>query len=567
MALDPVITDQQTKAKEPLDEQLMDAIRLNLENFDTRLLTSVGADFSYRVNGNLDILSLGTTPENGEDLDAAFIGQERTLQVASLFLNEMGAGGTLEIDIKRLKYLGRPISGITNIFTANTQSIARGSATLATQSITKAEADLATQSITYHKAVLNIDNIVQVTGSSLWRLNLVDGSVIDEDYVVGRYIEVAGATAGGNNGVFDIKQVNKDNGLNLVVENLAGAAQPAAGGTVQLLLVAYTFISAVPSNFVNEGEDFTAVGHTDPSNDGVFTAYKVNDGGNNILIYKTTSLVEQVGVAGQCESFIWQYNFLTAVLGAFVIGEVAEFTGHTDPNNNGSFVIKDLNNSGGDNIVIYNTAGVAQGGVAGSVDTNRWVYALDGDPDGLVSVGDNVIMAGHDNAANDGTFSVVDVKYLATNNVVIYNAAGVVQAGANGTVDHTQKAITFRQDYSADFEAGKSSVQISNTYNGNNDGIFTVVDVNRAAISPYNIICELTSGFLQSGDDGQIFSEVRSIFTAGSLSMEVTQNKQFKTVTGLAGEITSEPLAADTILQLDILQAPVGAVDLAVNVK
>ena len=365
---------------------------------------------------------------------------------------------------------------------------------------------------------------------------------------------------------FEIKGVDKDNGKNLIVENLLGAAQPAAGGTIRLLLSSYTFVAATPDNFA-VGEDFIAAGHIDPSNDGTFEIYKTNDGGNNIQVFRTAEIIEQVGVGGQASGLRFQYNFLGAVADAFVVGEVAAFAAHTAAANDGNFEIKDKNNGGGDNLVIYNTAGVVQGGVAGTVDTNRWVYALDQDPDGLISIGDNNIMAGHDNAANDGTFVIVDVKYLATNNVVVYNAAGVAQAAPNGTVDHAQKAITFREDFSADFEAGKSSVQIKDTYNNVNDETVLVVDVNRIAVSPFNIICELTSGVLQVSDDGQIFSEVRSIFTAGSLVMEVTQDKQVKTVTNLAGDITNDALATDTILQLDLLQHPVGAENFAVNVK
>jgi len=49
--------------------------------------------------------------------------------------------------------------------------------------------------------------------------------------------------------------------------------------------------------------------------------------------------------------------------------------------------------------------------------------------------------------------------------------------------------------------------------------------------------------------------------------MEVDQDKQFRTVSILAGEITDEPVAADTIILLDVLQVPVDSVNLAVNLK
>jgi len=564
MALDPIITPAQTDAKSPIDEQLMDGIRENLENLDERLTLSAGADFSFRVNGNLDLLNLPS--DEGKELDAAFIAQERTLSVASVYLDQAGAGGTLEVNVRRLKFLGRPISGIQNIFTSNTDSVARGAAALLTQSITKSDADLATQSITYAKGAENIDNIIQVTGSFLFRINLAGTNLLDEDYKVGDFVSIGGTSDPNNSGIFEIKAVNQDNGKNIVVENALGSAQVAAGGSIQLLLAAYTFITSVPSNFA-VGEDFVAVGHIDPSNDGTFTIYKTNVSGNNILIKKSTVLVTQVGAGGQAEVLRFRYNFLAATPAAFVVGEIASFSGHTDINNDGPFQVKAIDYDGGFNVVVYNQLGINQAIVGGQVDTNRWVYALDTDPAGFFEIGDKAIMAGHTDPANNGTFTLVDVKYLATNNVVVYNALGVEQLAPAGTVDHAQKAITFREDFSEDFEAGKSSVEIKNTPNGDNDGTFLVVDINRLAISPYNIICELTSGLLQAGDAGQIYSEVRSIFTAGSALINITQDKQVETYTILENQITSDPLENNTIMLLDILQAPLGSANLAVNVK
>lgn len=569
MALDPLINPNQTDAKSPIDQLLMDSIRENLENFDTRITLSAGADFSFRVNGNLNLLNLGSAPENGQNLDAAFIAQERTLGSASIYLGDSGAGGTLEVDVKRLKFLERPISGIENIFTANTQSIVRGSSQLSTQSITKSDADLATQSVTYNKTSEAVDNIIQVTGAFLFRYNLDTSSTtegLDADYQVNDYVEISGCTDPNNNGVFQIVEVNQDNGRNIVIENLSGSAQTGSGGNIQLLQVAYTFLSSVPDNFA-VGEDAVFNGHIDASNDGTFTILKTNDGGNNIIIKRTTALVPQAGAGGQVEVLRFSYNFLASVNTSFVVGEQAVFSGHTNAANDGSIEIKAVNYSGGNNIIVYNASGVLQPAAGGTVDTNRWVYALDLDPAGFFIVGDNAVFSGHTDAANDGTFTVVDVKYLATNNIVIYNASGVEQLLAGGTTDHAQKAITFREDFSGDFEIDKSTVVISNTPNGDNDGSFLVIDINRTSISPYNIICELSSGLLQAGDAGQINSEVRSIFTAGSASVNITQDKQVKTFTVTAGELGTDAIENDTIMLLDVLQAPANSANLAVNIK
>jgi len=564
MALSPNITEQQVKAKEPVDQQLMEAIRENLLRIDNQTLLAGATDFSFKVNGELDILELGSNPDAGKAIDAAFVAQARTLQLASLYIDDRGATGTLEVDVRRLKFLGLPISGIENIFTANTQSVARGSAALSTQSITKAEADISTQSISYAKAAINIDNIVQTVGTNLWRYNFDVLEDIDEDFAIGKFVEFSGCDNAANNGVFQIVDVNRDGGKNIVVTNAAGVAQASPNGSMQLLLVQYVYAAAVPPNF-NPGENIVFSGHGDVSNDGTFEIYKTNVGANNVVVYRTTALIEQVIVGGQAAVLRYQYNFLAPAPSAFVEGELAVFAGHTDVANDGSLEVKVVNNNLGNNLVVYNPSGALQAAPAGTIDTNRWVYALDQNPDGFIEIGDNVIFSGHTDVANDGTFPIVDVRYLATDNVVIYNASGVAQAAAAGTSDAAQKAITFREDFSSFFTAGSSVVEITETLN--NNGTFTVLDVNRTAVSPYNIVCELTSGILQEGDNGQVFSEIQSIFTAGSLTMDVVKDKQILTVTNIGGEILDDELAADTILLFDILQTPAGASTVAINVK
>jgi hypothetical protein len=566
MALDPIILPIQTQAKEPIDQQLMDDIRLNLERNDQRIsLIGGGSGFGFRVNGNLDLLGLGTNPNGGRELDTGYVAQEGPLTLASLYVDEIGLGGNFKFDVKRLSFLGLPISGIKNIFTANTQSIARGSAALNTQSITNSEASIITQSVSYAKPAVAIQNIIQTDIVGQFRLNFLPSVTIDEDYQVGQFVEVDGATDPNNNGFFEIVEINKDNGVNVVVQNVAGVAQSAPAGQVRLALAAYTYLGSLGSNY-EVGEDLVLSGHDDPSNDGTFTIYKKNVGGNNFLTFKNAPIIEQATPNGTATTLRFSYNYLASVPDAFAIGEVAVFSGHTDINNNGNFEIKDTNINGGFNIIVYNPSGIVQGGVAGQVDTNRWVYALDQDPDGFFIAGDNAVMAGHTDPNNNGTFTVVDVRYLATNNVVVYNASGVAQAGVGGTVDHAQKAITFREDFSDKFTAGQSVIQIEGTFNGENDEEVLVIDVNRTAVSPFNIIAELTSGILQDGDNGQVASEVRSIFLTGPQDVTLSSDKTIVTYTAIDNEIDDDPLATDTLLVLDILEAPTGCQNVAVNI-
>lgn len=561
MALTYPIDASQTEAKKPIDEQLMDDIRLNLEDLDTRLLLSSGSDLDFRVNGPLDLLGGAAF-----DLDVAFVAQERTLNAASVYLKNQGLGGNLTFDVKRSKTISRSITNILDIFNANTQSIARGSGSIITQSVTRFENSFLTQSIDFGKTAVSIDNIIQVVGSSLFRFNLSGVGELDEDYAINDYAIVSGATTPANNGTWPIKEVNQDGGRNIVLEIGGGASQVAAGGTIQLNIIKYDYLASVTATAFVAGEDAIFSGHTDPSNNGTFTIHKINDGGNNILVKKgAAAIIVQGGLGGQADTLRFQYNFTASVAAAFAIGEVAEFTAHTAPANDGSLEILLTNQNAGFNIVVYNVLGVVQGGVAGQVDTNRWVYALDQDPDGFYEIGDNTILAGHDNALNDGTFPVVDVKYLATDNIVIYNAVGVVQLTPNGTVSHSQKAIIFEFDYSTDFVIDKSSALVENNANAVNDGTYIVLDVNRTAVSPYNIIVEIAGGVEQLGDSGIVTTETRSIFNDGAKTIAISQDRQVKTY--LTADIDTDPLAANTLLTLDILATPSGSSDLAVNIK
>jgi hypothetical protein len=563
MSLNPPINSNQTDAKSPLDELLMDSIRQNLIDLDNRLVIASSSDFVFKVVGNLDLLDLANNPDGGRELDVGFISRERTISLIGAYLDEAGAGGVLEFDIKKLRYLGRPIKKISSIFSANTQSIARGSASLATQAINRAENNLDTQLIQYEKASESIDNILKIGVTA--RYNFSGTSPLDDDYKVGDYIDISGCANALNDGLFQIVAVNADGARNIIVNNPSAVAQNTAGGSVQLLIVEYIFPATVTSQFVI-GESVQFTGHTDASNDGTFNIVDKNRAANNIVIKRNTPLVTQGSPAGNALNLRFKYSMLSTISSNFVIGETAVFSGHTTPSNNGNFEVK-ARDIGGDNLIIYNPAGAIQAAPAGAVDVNRWVYALDSDPAGFFMVGDNANMAGHTTPANNGTFEVLDVKYLGNNNIVIYNAAGVAQAGAAGTVVHSQKAIEFREDFSDDFEIGKSIIEIKGTPNGDNDGFFTVLDRNRIIISPFNVICELPSGILQAGDAGQVYAETRSVFVNGSITMDISNDKTVKTFTVLDGDIIDAEIEPETIILLDILQAPANSANLAINIK
>ena len=543
----------------------MDAVRIYLEDIDTRVSLSSGSSISFKVNGLLDKLRLTTNPSNGKGLDGAFITKERSLSQLNVFCKTQGAGGNLKVDLRRIKQVARPILSIDNIFSANTQSIARGSAAIFTQSITKAETNLFTQAVDFYKPVENVTDIINV-GFQQWRYNLVGTSVLDSEYEVGDYIIVSGATNSGNNGVFQIFDLNQENGKNLVLLNATGVQELGSGATCQANFARYDFTGAVPTHY-QEGEQITFSLHTDASADGTYNIFKKNISGNNLIVkLGLVPLVSQGAPAGQVECFRFKYSFLTAVQDAFAIGEVAEFTAHTNAVNDGSFEIQDTNYTSGNKIISDKNTGDVQGGVSGNINTNRWVYALDSNPLGFFEIGDTASISGSTNAQNDGTFSIVDVRYLATDNIVVYNALGTVQAGAVGVVTHTNKVINFQDDYSADFDPNNSYIDIIGTTDVNNQGTFLVVDTNRTAISPYNIIVDMPLAVTQSYALGSVEKEVRSIFNSPVI-YTLTQDNQVFTSTVLEGVINATQLKSGTVLLFDILEAPIGAIDISCNLN
>jgi len=552
------VPDTDVDFKSPIDEFLMTTMRNN-DRYNKckaeEAAISGGGNIEFKVNGNFNILELGSNPDNGLDLDGGFVSQPATLSRCALFILKQGAGGQMTFDVKRSIYLEIPINQIKNIFNANTQSVARGSAALDTQTIVNAEATQNSQLISFAYNAENIESIVQIQGASQFQINFDPDSVtLDEDiWAVGNYFILDGATIPGNNGVFEIQQINRCGGVNVVIENLSGASEIPTGATAKPNFAKYFYTTAIPSNFV-PGESAVFAGHTDPTNDGTFEMFDKNVGGNNLIVKKgAVALVEQVGIAGTVDSLRWKYSFLNNVNDAFVVGEQAVFSAHTDPLNDGSFEIKEKNVDSGFNVIVYNTAGVAQPGISGTVETNRFVYALDADPDGFFVVGDQMVAAGHDNAVNDGTFTLVDVKYLGNNNVVVYNASGVQQLTPNGTVDHLQKAIIFRNDQSLNFQNGKSFVLVNDTANPGNEGEFLVVDQNRAAVSQFNVIVEMPTFVEQLGDAGCITKETRSIFNDGAQQVQVFQDRQVEV---FENNINTSLLGENTTLTLDVTEAP-----------
>jgi hypothetical protein len=292
--------------------------------------------------------------------------------------------------------------------------------------------------------------------------------------------------------------------------------------------------------------------------------YAVNNGGNNIWVKNSTGAT-QAGVAGTADTLRWTYTYSGALTTTdYVVGENALFASHTTGGNNGTFPIRAVN-SGGNNLIIYNTAGAVQAGVAGNVNTHRWIYAMPSDPSTDVSVGYVMTMLTHTTAANNGNFTVVQVnRPTSGNTIVIYNEAGVAQAGVAGTVSTARKLVKFTADQSAVFTVTTSYVEIQGcadqSYNMNDGRLpYQVVQVNRGGGSNFNIVIEVTAGAAQINPAGYVQIEMKSIFTvAPTIAVDVTSLEPNQYVSATSTALVSGNIAAGTPLVLIITSMPTG---------
>lgn len=552
MALPYPISANQTDAKSPIDDNLMDSIRLDLDYLDSQV-SGQSFTFLWNVNGPLSMARGYTIP-----FDSTVTFQSITPNFCRAVLKKGGLSGNLKFDLRKVTTPLTPITGIDHQYSAATQSVGRVGSSLTTQSIARTTAQVATQSISYAKAQLSIESIVNI-GTNLWRINFSGGVLLDSDYQVGKYIKVASATAGGNNGTFAIFEVNASGYPSIVVNNASGVAQTSAAGTVDLQLMSYNYSNPVNSDFV-VGESALFAAHTTGANNGTFEIHKVNQAGNNIWIYNQTGVV-QAGVAGTLDVLRWIFAYSSAVATDYVATEKALMAGHTSGGNNGNLTIVDVNR-GGNNLIIYNTAGVAQGGSGGTANTNRWRIAMPTDPSSQVSVGHELYFFGHTSSANDGYFTIKGVN-SSGNDLIVYNESGVAQAGIAGNVNHTRKLIKFGSDQSAVYTT-LSMVEIDDTesatyVNYEKKEQYPVLEVNRGGGANYNIVIDGRNNPAQIGAAGFIVTEAKSLFNSvPTISASLTGNTENKILKFSTTDFVVGSIAANTPIMLYLLEIPIG---------
>lgn len=494
----------QVDAKSPVDEALMGTIKDDLDDLDARITVLKTFDYEFKLNGRLK--RLPNIPKYRTRIDGALVAAAQTFTRARVYLEEPGTAGDLEVDIRRYRTPNTPIMSIARQYSANINSISQIAPALATQSITALTPQISTQSISDWKGNLNIASIILI-GANLVRINFT--TPLDDDWLVGDTITISGATAGANNISTPIVRVNDDGASNIVIFNPSGVAQTTATGSVSLNAWSYNFTNPVDTDGFVAGEQVVFAGHTAPANDGNFIMYAVNDGGNNIVI-KNPSGVSQGAAAGTADACRWVYTYAALVAADFVVGEKARMAGHSSGGNNGDFTIVFVNNIG-NNIVVYNTAGVAQGGVAGTANTTRWIYALPTDPTTSFAIGQTFVASGATSANNNGTFTVLEINRLGTNNLVVSNVNGVTQAGAVGTIVHTRMILAFSSDQAALYSLD-SRIYVDRVVATANIGEFYVLEINRGGGANYNLVIDNPLGVLQASPCGRIIWESRTLF-------------------------------------------------------
>lgn len=539
------LTEEEVDAKSPVDDELMGKIKDDLDDLDSRLVSAGNAPFVWEFIGPLRSIA-----HLKRSLGFGIVNKEFTPSVCRFMQKKSGTSGALSFDIRTHNRVNLPLAGIDHQFSANTTSIARASAGATTQSIARATSQVLTQSVSFAKASSNVQSIIAVPGTNRWRYNL--DAAPDADYVLGATITFASCTNAANNGSFVIVEKNQSGGNNLVIVNASGVAQNSAAGTAQLRLMSYNYTNPMNANFV-AGESAIFASHTDPANDGTKAIYKVNEAGNNLWVFNATG-VAQAGVAGNVNVARWIYTYSVAVSTTyFVVGQKAHFTSHTSSNNDGDLVIVAVN-SGGNNLVIYNTLGVTQGGAAGTGAPNHWTYSLDADPSAQVSIADTVRMATHTTAANNGTFTVSEVT---SSTIAVYNVAGVAQVGAAGTVATTRKLIKFFSDQSALFTTD-SYVELFGCPSGLYNAVpsrspFKVLQINRGGGANYNVVIDNPTAPAQAAPAGILGVEMKSIFnTPPSLAASTTGNTGDELVKGVSLDLIGDAIAAETPVMLYI---------------
>lgn len=557
MALPYPINANQTDAKSPIDQQLMDALRLNQDYLEGLIgAATSGGVLNFRVNGYLTRIRALLSQGAGKRLDGGIITNAVTFTKANLFLDKTGDSGSLEVDVLRHKNVDHPIDNIEAQYSDATQSIGKLGSAITTQAVSIASPIVNTQTITRAKVAISVESVTDLgDGTTLYTFS--GTTLLDNDYQIGDGILFASCGNAANDGTYNITKINYDGLPSVVVDNAAGVTDGIAAGTAELNVMEFTYLASVDTEYV-VGESVIMAGHTSGNNNGTFVIRKLNVGGNNIWLGVTTGTT-QGAPAGTAQCTRWVHSYASPVEDThYIVGETTFMSGHVGTNN-GSLVIRKVN-SGANNLYVTNLLGAAQAGAGGTASTERWVYSMPTDPstDDDVEVGDLVKFSGHGLAVNDGVFEVKVVNRFAIDNIEVYNPAGEVQFGVAGNVEHTKKIVTFKEDFSALYVADTSKVELQGiTTTDVDQREYDVAEINRG-IGAFNIVVHAENIAAQANEVGRVAREIRTIFIDRP---KITVDSTISTrnlVTNNTATFIVDPIEADTILTLEILEVPLG---------
>jgi hypothetical protein len=544
-------------AKSPIDDSLMELIKANEDDLDSRITTAGAKHVIFELQGKLSFINT-----HKRSVAMGFINEAFQPSLCRFMLKKSGSSA-LGFDLRKHTSPGTPITEIAHQYSAATSSISRKGSALNTQSIARFVAQISTQSITHAKAAQNVSSIILLgyvdsLGSNMVQYNL--DAAISADTAVGDSIVFASCTTGANNGTFTIVEIGRAGGNNVVISNASGVAQTGAAGTAQEKIMSYNYTNPVSSTGFTAGYSHDFASHTSAANDGDLLVYAINQSGNNIWV-KNASGVTQGGVAGTADTNFWQFNLSGAASSTdYIVSESVTTASHTSANNDSGALTIIAVNSGGNNLILYNTAGVTQGGVAGTINTNRWVYNLPTDPTTQVTAGDTMFMSGHTSALNDGTFTI---KETSASTVVVFNASGLAQGGAAGNVYTTKKLVKFSSDQSAVYTTD-SYIEMQNCVSSeyNLDAAqapFRVLQVNRGGGANYNVVVDLAAATSQASPAGYVQHEMKSIFSsAPSLAASLTGLEPNLDIVGSSTSFVAATISAQVPVMLYITSYPSG---------
>lgn len=531
-----VINPNQTDAKSPVDDLLMDTIREDLDYLLAAIAASNAQPFDFRVDGNLMELaysqhSAQTKRRNSNfpwgglsiahRLDGTLISRTQTLTASKLYLERGASGGSLVCDLRKYKQVDHGIQRIDPKFTdAMSGTCFRLLTGVATQSVARATPVINTQSISLWKPTLNVQSIYRIypgDRQAYRQINL--DSAPDSDWKIGDRITLSGTTT--EDGTYQIVEVNRDGGFNVVIAGeLVGGPfsdQTTAAGTCDLLAWAYNYSNPVDSAFT-VGDRVAMAGHTSGGNNfnGINsthpTIYAINQGGNNIIL-KNQNGVAQAGVAGTASCLRWIYTYLAATdTDAFQVGKFAFFTGHSSGGNNGYRLVVGIDTAGF-NITVFNPSGATQAGIAGDVNSCYFIFPTLADQVANVAIGDWFTFGGNT------FFQITQVNVLSGLNLVAYTG-NTDYTGNSDVLKSTKVVLKLDADYSAIYSSA-SRIEVVDTIGFSlvgMDGIFDVTELNFGGGANYNVVVE-TNGYVGILTDsmpypaGRIITESRSVYS------------------------------------------------------